>query len=155
MMDIRKLTETMSIYSKNIGITSFSLSGQNFSPYQTFTDSGLLPLIVKRGNEILEHSKLGMLSNGLGMALKSDSQSLTGHTVVIEDRVHNPAVTLLILAEVIHIQYDLSPISGSNITVGLDGMLDTYRLEEINQLETSGVPNVFFKAAISDKAIQI
>lgn len=160
MEEIQKLLTT---YSKNLGVNEYEISGQTFSAHHAFSADGLLPLFLQKAKEVSEQLKYEKLYESSGFQLVKDHSSLTGERVDIKQGSFNRAMGIMLIVDVIHSELDMTKIIKSAISddvsninsLSLNGILETYSLDELNQGKESGNQNPFMKAALSNNAVGI
>lgn len=139
-VNIARLQNTLAHYSKDLGANQFYIGGAEFSASSTFAANGLMPLFIRRAQQVLNYANFTSISNSLGFHVVADNKALVGERCIASNDSPNMALTLLALADVVHERLDISKriqmsntISPAGNSVSLDGMLDTSELQDIGQ----------------------
>lgn len=162
MKSMKDIQSILAEYSTLNGASDYSIGGQSFSAHHAFACDGLLPLFVRKAQEITTQLNFKKLFSDTGLDLRKDQNALTGSEACFKEGPYNHALGLLLIVEVIHSQIELAVVIANSNNVGadipmttvpLDGMLDTYNLEELNQGRSSDSISPILKAAISQNAV--
>lgn len=112
MMD--KLQDKLQALAKNIG-SQFTLKGRPLTPAEIMSETGLLPGLAKRADQ-LAHLCLGY---GLGVTYEDQEKSLLGKKVAFDEFTPN-VLRLFCIADVL---YEIIRNAPSQETVALDELM--------------------------------